>query len=364
MLGANGHRGLGLIYAGRVLAGFGVGGASMVVPIYISELAPPAVRGRLVGIYELGWQIGYGLRHSFSVKVLILTFSSGLVGFWINYGINETLAPSHTQWLIPFAVQLIPAGMLLIGSLFVKESPRWLIANNRREQGIKNLCWIRNLPADELYIVEEVAFIDAALEEQATKIGVGFWKPFQAVAKNKKIQWRFFLGGILFMWQNGSGMCSSLIMSKAIADDYSSDFRYQCDQLLLSNRLSIDRHRWHQHKLPFDRFVWCRQDLSHVDLAILPYRPTRTTKASHVWRLWWIDLHVDYRMRSQVLLLLPCTNGAQGGYLSTITVVSSKDAVAKPLSSGGTAALFFFYLWTAFYVRTTSLLQQAGTIAN
>ena len=59
MLGANGHRGLGLIYAGRVLAGFGVGGASMVVPIYISELAPPAVRGRLVGIYELGWQIGY-----------------------------------------------------------------------------------------------------------------------------------------------------------------------------------------------------------------------------------------------------------------------------------------------------------------
>jgi MFS family permease len=58
MLGATGDRGLGLIYAGRVLAGFGIGAASMTVPIYISELAPPAVRGRLVGIYELGWQIG------------------------------------------------------------------------------------------------------------------------------------------------------------------------------------------------------------------------------------------------------------------------------------------------------------------
>ena len=79
MLGANGQRGLGLIYAGRVLAGIGVGGCSMTVPIYISELAPPAVRGRLVGIYELGWQIG------------------GLVGFWINYGLSETLAPSHKQ---------------------------------------------------------------------------------------------------------------------------------------------------------------------------------------------------------------------------------------------------------------------------
>jgi len=58
MLGANGERGLGLILGGRVLAGIGVGGASMVVPIYISEIAPPAVRGRLVGLYELGWQIG------------------------------------------------------------------------------------------------------------------------------------------------------------------------------------------------------------------------------------------------------------------------------------------------------------------
>jgi MFS family permease len=58
MLGATGDRGLGLIIGGRVLAGLGVGGSSNMVPIYISELSPPAVRGRLVGIYELGWQVG------------------------------------------------------------------------------------------------------------------------------------------------------------------------------------------------------------------------------------------------------------------------------------------------------------------
>lgn len=53
MLGANGQRGLGLIYGGRVLAGFGVGGASNLSPIFIAEIAPPAIRGRLVGLYEL-----------------------------------------------------------------------------------------------------------------------------------------------------------------------------------------------------------------------------------------------------------------------------------------------------------------------
>lgn len=58
MLGANGGRGLGLILGGRVLAGIGVGACSMIVPIYISEISPPAVRGRLVGVYELGWQVG------------------------------------------------------------------------------------------------------------------------------------------------------------------------------------------------------------------------------------------------------------------------------------------------------------------
>jgi MFS family permease len=64
--GADGGRGLGILYAGRVLSGLGTGIASNIIPIYLSELAPPAIRGRLVGLYELGWQIG------------------GLVGFWIN----------------------------------------------------------------------------------------------------------------------------------------------------------------------------------------------------------------------------------------------------------------------------------------
>lgn len=187
MLGANGNRGLGLILAGRVLAGIGVGGASNMVPIFISELSPPAIRGRLVGIYELGWQIG------------------GLVGFWINYGVNTTLPANHAQWLIPFAVQLIPGGLLLFGAVWIKESPRWLFMKGEREQGMANLCWIRNLSPSDIYIVEEVSYIDEDLDRYRRDVGAGFFKPFAAL-KQPKVQWRFFLGSMLFLWQNGSGI--------------------------------------------------------------------------------------------------------------------------------------------------------------
>ncbi len=70
MLGTSAAHGLGYIYAGRVLAGIGVGAASNLSPIYCSEIAPPAIRGRLVGLYEMSWQIGglVGKSRSFSPK--------------------------------------------------------------------------------------------------------------------------------------------------------------------------------------------------------------------------------------------------------------------------------------------------------
>jgi hypothetical protein len=53
---------------------------------------------------------------------------------------------------------------------------------------------------------EEILAIDHAIEEQRTEVGLGFWQPFKAVFNRKKILWRFFLGGMLFLWQNGSGI--------------------------------------------------------------------------------------------------------------------------------------------------------------
>ena len=84
----------------------GVGLASGIVPLYCAELSPPAIRGRLVGLYEISVQLGT------------------CVGFWICYGVKKNMTETSSQWITPFAIQLIPGGLLVIGMIFVPESPR------------------------------------------------------------------------------------------------------------------------------------------------------------------------------------------------------------------------------------------------
>lgn len=104
-------RSLALLGALLISASQGVGGASMLVPLYIAEVSPPTIRGRLVGVYEIGVQFGT------------------LIGFWINYGVSRTMPDNSSQWRTPFALQLIPGGLLLLGMLAVPESPRYVFSN-------------------------------------------------------------------------------------------------------------------------------------------------------------------------------------------------------------------------------------------
>ena len=113
---------------------------------------------------------------------------------------------THEQWIIPFAIQIIPSGMLLLGSTWIRDSPRWLFLHDKRAQAMKNLCWIRQLEATDIYITEEVAAIDAAHESMKSTVGFGFWKPFKAIGQRPNLMWRLFLGCMLFFWQNGSGI--------------------------------------------------------------------------------------------------------------------------------------------------------------
>jgi hypothetical protein len=131
-----------------------------------------------------------------------------MVGFWINYGMIKTLPSGREQWLTPFAIQLVPAGVLLIGSLFLKETPRWLFTKGRVDEAISNLCWIRNLNVDDTYIVEEIAMMD----EQISDLPRGFFQPIKEAFQDPKTRWRLFLGHSLFILRSTitAQMCSGL----------------------------------------------------------------------------------------------------------------------------------------------------------
>ncbi|KAF2007305.1 general substrate transporter [Amniculicola lignicola CBS 123094] len=140
------------MYIGRLVAGFGVGGASMVVPLYISENAPRAIRGGLTGIYQLFIATGT------------------MLSFWVNYGAILHLHGA-TSYIVPLALQALPAVLLVGCMLLNKESPRFLAKQDRWEEATKTLARVRNLPTDHEYVQSEINDIAEQLEHERMLIG-------------------------------------------------------------------------------------------------------------------------------------------------------------------------------------------------
>jgi sugar porter (SP) family MFS transporter len=104
----------------RFVIGLGVGSASMTVPLFIGELAPPRYRGAFVSFNQLAITSGI------------------LVSYLIDYGLS-----SSQDWRLMFGLAAVPAGLLFLGTLFQPESPHWLITNGREEDGRRVLSHYR-----------------------------------------------------------------------------------------------------------------------------------------------------------------------------------------------------------------------------
>ncbi|KAK2731559.1 hypothetical protein FQN55_004661 [Onygenales sp. PD_40] len=139
------------VYVGRFVTGIGVGSLSMVVPLYNAELAPPEVRGSLVSLQQLSITGGI------------------MISFWLGYGTNFIGGIGESQsdaaWLIPVCVQLIPAAILGAGMLlFMPQSPRHLMNQDREEECLQTLARLRGTSTDDLLVKVEFLEIKALRE--------------------------------------------------------------------------------------------------------------------------------------------------------------------------------------------------------
>ncbi|KAI1102683.1 general substrate transporter [Jackrogersella minutella] len=124
-----------MLVAGRFVGGVGIGMLAMVAPLYISEIAPPEIRGTLLVLQEL------------SIVTAIVA------AFYTTYGTR--FIPSEWSWRLPFLIQIIPALFLGAGVPFLPYSPRWLSSKGRDDESLEVLAKLRGLPTTDERVLRE-----------------------------------------------------------------------------------------------------------------------------------------------------------------------------------------------------------------
>ena len=146
----------------RILGGVGIGMASMLSPLYIAEIAPAGIRGRLVSYNQ------------FAIVIGILTV------YFINYyiaGLGDDLWNTTTGWRWMFGSEAFPAVFFFLSLLAIPESPRWLV---KRGEDQRALGILSRLSSSE-EARTEVAAIKATLAEKAGSLA-GLFSPGMGIA--------------------------------------------------------------------------------------------------------------------------------------------------------------------------------------
>ena len=104
----------------RFIGGIGIGGSSVLGPVYIAELAPAKWRGRLVGLFQINIVIGILL--AYLSNAIISQFHLGLI-----------------EWRVELGVAFLPAALFLLLLLSVPQSSRWLVTQNRIDEALLTL---------------------------------------------------------------------------------------------------------------------------------------------------------------------------------------------------------------------------------
>jgi MFS family permease len=140
-----------------------IGFASNLSPMYIAEIAPAAIRGKLVSLYQFNIVIG----------IVVAQVANWLIAKPVAADatpldiLNSWNGQSGWRWM--FCLVAVPAFLFLLGLLFVPESPRWLVKKGRREQAKNILTRLGGEP----FAVQAVADVESTRARETGKMNFG-----------------------------------------------------------------------------------------------------------------------------------------------------------------------------------------------
>lgn len=164
-----------MIFTGRSIAGFAVGMLTMIVPMYMSEVSVPGIRGTLVVLQQLSITLGilvsywleYGTHYIGGVRCAPNISYTGGTSTTPTFNPTQDVGPSgctgqsDASWRIPFALQIVPALILGVGMLFFPESPRFMLMKHRDDRALACLSKLRRMHVDNGAIRNEFLAIKA-----------------------------------------------------------------------------------------------------------------------------------------------------------------------------------------------------------
>lgn len=184
---------LGLVYAGRFIAGMGIGQTTVVAPTYLAEISPRFTRGFCVCMFSGAVYLGI------------------MLSYFASWGSSIHISPdTQLQWVIPNLMHIYFAAIIFVCSLFGTESPRYLIKVGRHEKAATNLSKIRNLPEDHWYVQAELLDINQQLDrEREATMGTTWFGPIRELLTLPANRYRLMLSvmsQVLGQWSGANSI--------------------------------------------------------------------------------------------------------------------------------------------------------------
>jgi sugar porter (SP) family MFS transporter len=157
----------------RMVGGLGVGAALIIAPMYIAEISPAKMRGRMVSINQLNIVIGISVAFLTNYLVLKLGQSD------LAWAMALRLGDWNWRWML--GLEALPAILYFFGLFLVPESPRWLIMHGRDQEALVTMTRISGAAEANLEIANIQSSIKKAREQDSSRLVELFHKPMRLV---------------------------------------------------------------------------------------------------------------------------------------------------------------------------------------